>query len=190
MNSKPKLFLTLLVVCAVGAGVGYGVNQAGKSHKSTKSLTTPTYTYTVPTSCHARDNGALPDPSCTPGLDNHVVVQSTINKTICVKGWTSTIRPPVSYTEPLKFKLMKAYGDGSNARDYELDHLIPLELGGSPTSPKNLWPEPHNIVFNGKQEGSYLKDGLENSLRSQVCNGTMKLSAARQEMRSGSWIGG
>ena len=37
---------------------------------------------------------------------------------------------------------MAEYADTNPISDYEEDHLIPLELGGSPTSPLNLWPEP------------------------------------------------
>jgi hypothetical protein len=49
-------------------------------------------------------------------------------------GWTETVRPDECYTEALKIK-------GSRMSDYEEDHLIPLELGGSLSSPRNLWPE-------------------------------------------------
>src|SRR5690242_10597803 len=73
----------------------------------------------------------LPDPSCQPGATNPDVTQSTIGSTICVSGWTSTVRPPTSYTNPLKVTQIAEYRytDTSTA-DYEEDHLIPLELGG------------------------------------------------------------
>jgi hypothetical protein len=38
------------------------------------------------------------------------VTQSTIKQTICKSGWTSTIRPPTSYTNRIKAKELKAYG--------------------------------------------------------------------------------
>lgn len=83
----------------------------------------------------------LPDPFCQPGATYSVVTQSTINSTICVSGWTSTVRPPTSYTNPLKVTQIAQYGySDTSTADYEEDHLIPLELGGSPTSALNLWP--------------------------------------------------
>jgi len=51
--------------------------------------------------------------------------------------------PPENYTHELKIEQIREYGYSDiNLRDYEEDHLIPLELGGNPTDPKNLWPEP------------------------------------------------
>src|SRR4051812_19760085 len=79
----------------------------------------------------------------TPGVLNPAVTQRTINTTICVPGWTRTIRPPASYTNKLKLVRMRQYHESGSPSRYEEDHLIPLELGGHPTSPKNLWPEPH-----------------------------------------------
>jgi hypothetical protein len=72
---------------------------------------------------------------------------------------------------------MRAYGyiNGTSASNYELDHLIPLELGGNPTSVKNLWPEPH--------PSSYVKDNLENKLHDEVCVGNMTLLQAQSIMR-------
>src|SRR4051794_32216428 len=51
----------------------------------------------------------LPDPACTPGATNPDVTQGTIDATICVSGWTSTVRPPTSYTNPLKVRQIVAY---------------------------------------------------------------------------------
>ena len=42
------------------------------------------------------------------GALNPAVTQATIRTTICVSGWTATIRPPVSYTAPLKLAQMRA----------------------------------------------------------------------------------
>jgi hypothetical protein len=102
----------------------------------------------------------LPDSSCTPGSYNSDVTQSTIHSTICVSGWTSTVRPPTSYTNPLKVQGIADYGySDANLADYEEDHLVPLELGGSPRDHGNLWPEPHYGT-----KTAYTKDGVENSL--------------------------
>ena len=61
-------------------------------------------------SCHFR--GEAQDRGCTPGVLNPAVTQSTIKRTVCRTGWTSTIRPPTSYTDPLKLQELRAYGDG------------------------------------------------------------------------------
>ncbi len=138
-------------------------------------------------SCLYRANGALPDARCTPGVYNPAVTQSTIHQTICVKGWTATIRPPLTVTEPQKFKSMRAYGDSTVAGQaglYEFDHLVPLELGGAPDDLRNLWPEPHHVTANGTDQGSYAKDRVENHLNALVCSAKMTLAHARRIMRT------
>ena len=88
---------------------------------------------------------ALPDPDRTPGAVNPAVMQDNIDTTICVRGWAKSVRPPERYTETLKRKQIEEYGYTNHSlSSYEEDHLVPLELGGSPTNPRNLWPEPHS----------------------------------------------
>lgn len=131
--------------------------------------------------CHAV-NGISPDPKCTPGAIDPRVTQSNIKSTICVSGYTKTVRPSTSITDPIKIERMKAYGDTGLSSNYELDHLIPLELGGNPSSVKNLWPEPW-YVNNGASE----KDKFENYLHTQVCSGKMSLGTAQFEIAS-NWM--
>ncbi|MEU5547782.1 hypothetical protein AB0G85_36525 [Streptomyces sioyaensis] len=117
----------------------------------------------------------LPDATCRPGAYNPTGTQPTIKMTICVPGWTKTVRPPVSYTAPLKIKQIGEYGySDTSTADYEEDHFVPLELGGAPRDPKNLWPEPR---YGDKLAAS--KDPVENKLKLAVCDGTVKLDAAR-----------
>ena len=121
----------------------------------------------------------LPDPACTPGALNPDVTQDTIGSTICVSGWTATIRPPVSYTNPLKVQQIAEYGySDTSTSDYEEDHFIPLELGGAPRDPQNLWPEPRYSA-DGSGNTSYTKDSVENKLKTAVCNGTVNLADAQ-----------
>jgi len=70
---------------------------------------------------------------------------------------------------------MVLYGETGSPSGYEEDHFVPLELGGAPKNPKNLWPEPHSQ--------SKLSDPLENHLKRKVCKGLMKLAKARSAMR-------
>lgn len=122
----------------------------------------------------------LPDPSCQPGATNPDVTQSTIGSTICVSGWTKTVRPPTSYTNPLKVRQIAEYGySDTSTADYEEDHLIPLELGGAPRDPENLWPEPR---YDAGGATAADKDTVENALKKKVCAGTMTLAAARYIM--------
>lgn len=125
-----------------------------------------------------------PDPTLTPGALNPGVTQSTIKSTICVSGWTATIRPPSEYTTDLKIEQMSEYDytDTSTAA-YEEDHLISLELGGSPTDPRNLWPEPYTAsLADGRPTGAHIKDGFETKLKSEVCGGTISLVQAQVEI--------
>jgi hypothetical protein len=134
-----------------------------------------------PGSCHARGAGqfSLPDPRCTPGAVNPAVTQATIDRTICVTGWTKTVRPSESITEPEKAASMAAYGDEGSMGSYEYDHLIPLELGGAANDPRNLWPEPGGVANP--------KDSVENALREAVCDGRMPLRRA-QHIVATDWV--
>jgi len=134
----------------------------------------------LPASCHVRDN-ALPDPACTPGATDPAVTQANIGSTICVAGYTTRVRPPVSYTTPLKRTLMARYGETGPGAGYELDHLVPLEIGGAPRSVSNLWPEPNG------HPGSTEKDHLENYLHTRVCAGRLPLADA-QRMFETNWL--
>jgi hypothetical protein len=112
------------------------------------------------------------DPARTPGVLNPEVTQANVDQTICVHGWTRTIRPPTSYTSELKTRQMAEYGVGGSPSDYQEDHLISLELGGHPTDPRNLWPEPI--------ERALKVDQTENELNRKVCSGELTLAEAQR----------
>lgn len=124
----------------------------------------------------------LPDRNCTPGAIDPRVTQDNIQQTICVSGYTKTVRPSSSYTTPLKVRQMALYGWTGTTADYEEDHLISLELGGNPTDERNLWPEPYNIP-----NGARAKDKIENLLHSQVCAGQITLADA-QTLIATNWL--
>jgi hypothetical protein len=107
----------------------------------------------------------------TPGVLNPDVTQATFATTICVHGWTKTIRPPTDYTNALKVRQMREYGVGGSPSDYQEDHLISLELGGHPTDPRNLWPEPYPRAS--------AVDAIENDLNRRVCSGDLSLERAQ-----------
>ena len=121
---------------------------------------------------HGDANAILADPVRTPGVLNPNVTQANIRSTICRHGWTATIRPPVSYTNALKRKQMRQYGETGSMSDYQEDHLISLEMGGNPTDPRNLWPEPYPRAAE--------MDKIENELNSEICDGKLTLAQAQQ----------
>jgi hypothetical protein len=138
-------------------------------------------------SCHARGSGLYsePDPRCTPGALNPAVTQATIGSSICRSGWTSTVRPPESITEPEKLASIEAYGDTKLASSYEYDHYVPLELGGAVNDQRNLWPEPDYPAHSGFNLNP--KDHLERALNRLVCHGEMQLGEA-QHLIATDWV--
>lgn len=124
-----------------------------------------------------------PDHACTPGSIDPRVTQANIKQTICVSGYTSTVRPPVAVTNKIKTDRMKAYGYTDSPTNYELDHLISLEIGGNPSDPANLWPEPYHIP-----QGAHQKDQVENLLHKRICSGQITLQEAQKEI-SNNWEG-
>ncbi len=127
-----------------------------------------------------------PNPRATPGATNPAVSQSNIATTICVKGWTGTVRPPLDVTGTLKrlqLRVGKAHA-ANREEDFEEDHLIPLELGGAPSDARNLWPQPRHAA-NGW--GADRKDGLERVLNRLVCDGKLPLVQAQQAIAR-DWI--
>ncbi len=141
----------------------------------------------APGECHVVTQSAvsgdiLPDPLCTPGAVDPAVTQADLASTICMSGYTKTVRPPASNTNAFKVQVLAAYNE-PYARTIELDHLVPLELGGA-NSASNLWPEPNRTdatSFNNP------KDAIEAQLRAAVCSGTISLVAAQDAIAS-DWV--
>lgn len=116
-----------------------------------------------------------PDPQCTPGS---VFPDATPDK-ICVSGYTQTVR---DVSIEIKRQVYQEYGITTHTTgQYEVDHLISLELGGN-NDLANLWPEPANPI-----PGFHEKDKVENYLHNQVCDGKMSLQQA-QKLISSDWI--
>ena len=106
---------------------------------------------------------------------NPDVDEETVDTTICLPGYTRSVRPASSYTNGVKKKLMKeARIDAARIGDYELDHIVPLALGGHPRKPSNLMLQP----WEGER-GAKAKDVLEVRLQSLVCRGKLDLTDAQ-----------
>ncbi len=117
-----------------------------------------------------------PDPKLTPGA-----VLPVTRDDICVPGYTQKVR---NVPEAVKRQVYAEYGITSHkAGDFEVDHLISLELGGS-NSPKNLWPESYKT----QPWNAHVKDALENRLHADICTNQIDMAAAQHEIAT-DWIG-
>jgi hypothetical protein len=138
----------------------------------TAAPTTATTATTAPSAPAGAAN--RPNPALTPGVADPAVTQANIHSTICVSGYTATVRDVSTST---KNKVYAEYGITSHAAgSYEVDHLISLELGGS-NDIRNLWPEPYLGVDNAHD-----KDVIENRLHDEVCSGQLTLAQGQDEI--------
>ncbi|HEX2698536.1 MAG TPA: HNH endonuclease signature motif containing protein [Anaerolineales bacterium] len=118
---------------------------------------------------------AMPDHACTPGA----IFPDATKEKICVSGYSSQVR---NVPESEKDQVYAEYGIASHEPgQYEVDHLISLELGGS-NDIANLWPEPAE-----PRPGFHEKDAVENYLHDQVCSGAISLGQA-QSLIANDWL--
>ena len=128
---------------------------------------------TKSTGCVAK-NG-LPDSTCTPGA----IFKDATKDQICINGYSASVR---NVSVETKQKVYAEYGILSHVTgEYEVDHLISLELGGNNDS-ANLWPEAASPT-----PGFHEKDMVENYLHYQVCHGIISLQKAQLEI-STNWL--
>ncbi len=103
---------------------------------------------------------------------NPAVTPATITTTICATGWTRTVRPYVAGMKQIKAEMLAAIGEPIDHRNrYELDHVVPLSLGGAPLDRRNLALQP---IDEARQ-----KDAVEVCLSSLVCQGKIALEDAQ-----------
>jgi hypothetical protein len=141
------------------------VDSVGQPHAQSEQLY-------LPRSETARP--AAVDPAITP---------HNIQATVCVKGYTARVRPDKHVTNQLKREQMRQYRYAdANPQHYEEDHLIPLNIGGSPTDPQNLWPQPREGAWGADQ-----KNDLEFVAYKMVCNGELSLLEAQRRIAH-NWI--
>jgi hypothetical protein len=127
-----------------------------------------------------------PTPTQTPspaedvlaGRTNPAVTQATVHSTICVSGYTATIRPPWSVTSKVKTEM--AAEQHVSVADVILDHVVPLEGGGAPGS----LTDHRNFMLQPKAQ-SYMKDRLEDEMRDDICSGRVPLHTAQVAMADG-----
>ncbi len=115
-----------------------------------------------------------PNPALTPGDTFPGVTQAQV----CVSGYTEGVR---NVTSDEKAEVYRRYGVPNESGKHEVDHFIPLELGGS-NMLTNLWPEPYEPI-----PGAHEKDRVENYLHDEVCSGRMTLAQAQEAIRT-DWV--
>jgi len=172
-------YLSLLTVIAavlfVLSGCSVTISPTSPSGTGSPSTAgqTPLGVQTKTSGCVA--HGGLPDSACTPGA----VFPNATQQEICRSGYTRSVRNvPVSEKE-------QAYAEYGifhhSSGQYEVDHLVPLEVGGS-NDIANLWPE---AAY--PKPGFHEKDKVENYLHDQVCSGAMSLNEAQKEIAT-NWL--
>jgi hypothetical protein len=156
----------------------------GRSHdvraNAERQRTAPSYSSAVSAAIswtRAPSSAEMPDSTLTPGA-----VATANTATVCRPGYATSVRPTGLIWKRLKEQAYVEYGirrghrsyvDNHGVRHpaYEIDHLIPLEIGGAPADIRNLWPEPI--------ESARVKDEVENELHELVCSGRMSITRAQ-----------
>jgi hypothetical protein len=210
VNRRKALYVVVPASVLLALGAASTLGDSGpfsgdeKTNESTSSsvvvvTTSPEPPTTVqaalptPATAHTVKNGwsVIPRHDLTPGATDRRVTQANIDDTICTADWVEDNRLPPSYTTPTKTKQIAAYGYSTYAiENFDLDHLVPLELGGDPSAIENLWPQPweereERLVPVGW--GVETKNALERKLHNAVCAGEMPLADAQKAV-AGDWI--
>ena len=173
----PAVLAEGLVMAALALG-GCGTGSIGSSTSlgSSGGMTSATHQFGVQTKtsgCQA--HGGLQDSACTPGA----IFPTATKDKICVSGYASSVR---NVPESEKNAVYAEYGITSHyTGQYEVDHLVSLELGGS-NDISNLWPEAAS-----PKPGFHEKDKVENYLHDQVCSGAISLQQAQIEIAT-NWL--
>src|SRR5579859_6233563 len=160
-----------------GLNISVGSNNANNGNSGNQAPVNPnSYQFGVQaktTGCQVNDK--FPDSACTPGA---IIDTATVSQ-ICQSGYAKSVR---NVTTSEKDQVYKEYGILSHSTgQYEVDHLVSLELGGS-NDISNLWPEAAS-----PQPGFHEKDKVENYLHAQVCSGAIDLKQAQIEIAT-NWI--
>jgi hypothetical protein len=110
------------------------------------------------------------------GYANPNVTQRNLSTTVCHRGYSSSVRPPTSYTNFIKTQLLHNFHLSGTISDYELDHLESISLGGSVYDTRNLWMQPW---YQARPD-----DALEYKWYKQLCSGQVTLRYIRNFEKS------
>ncbi len=150
-----------------GSGGGQGGGQGGGSGSAPTGRTILLGRRTQTSACV---RSARPDRACSPGA----YYSRLTKRVICSSRFRTGAIRNVPQSE--KFEVEREYGMAAAyyGRTIEIDHIVPLELGGS-NAIANLFPEPGSGTAN-----YHVKDALENRAKAMVCAGQLSLGAARR----------
>jgi hypothetical protein len=164
--------LGLLILGAGCADITAPVVQPPKSRSAPVPVPHPTPA--LPSTVFAEDLPCVQTRhGCVPL--NPDVTEDTVSQTICAPSYTKAVRPSSNYTNSVKAKLLRERGLAKTLMsDYELDHIVPIALGGHPRKLANLTLQP----WEG-EHGAKRKDLLERRLQILVCRGELKLNEAQ-----------
>lgn len=124
------------------------------------------------------DQTSILPPRTTTGAIDPFISQANIGTTICRPGYARSVRPTYAVTELIKQRLMDTQHPGESFADYELDHLVPISLGGAPLDLRNIWLQPRR----GRANAAH-KNALAYVLWRLVCERRLPLRATQQAIR-------
>ena len=174
------VFILLFVVSACAGVTVTTTNPSsnqGSSQGGSSSGASPTPKFGVQSkTSNCKALKGMPDSACTPGA----VISTATKAKVCKSGYARSVR---NVPTSVKNKAYSSYSiTHHRTGQYEVDHLISLELGGS-NDISNLWPE-----LASPKPGFHEKDKVENYLHSQVCSGAISLQKAQVEIAT-DWLG-
>ena len=97
---------------------------------------------------------------------------------VCAADFEASVKPIAKWQRD---QALERYGKRPEDFTGELDHLIPVSLGGT-NDLDNLWPLPSN-----KDMGPEQKKALEVKLHQMVCDKTITLKAAQEAIKK-DWV--
>ena len=182
MKRRSTLSSLLTILILIVLLIWYRSSNSPRSTPPASGTPTPTVSHTEPkwgvqtktSGCMAHDG--LPDSACTPSA----IFPDATKEKICVPGYARSVR---DVPQSLKNKVYNEYGITQHvAGQYEVDHLVSLQLGGS-NDIANLWPEAAS-----PKPGFHEKDSVENYSHDQICSGAISLKEAQIEIAT-NWLG-
>lgn len=142
-------------------------------------------------------NEAYPDPVCNPGAISPRVTQANIHETVCSRNrfpdpsrpnltvsWNARERAlylPRSDSDARRRQMASAYNLAPTA-NFELDHIVPISLGGGPQAVANTFPQPWDGAH-----GANAKDKVEVDTWRKLCSGQLSLAQAQAVFLGGRW---
>lgn len=162
MTARPPIaVIAALILAASASPASAGVRQA---------LQSQALQHLVP---HGPDP-IRPDPQKTPGA-----VLTSDAKAVCYPGYSKTVRHT---SGDLKHQVYQSYGLSNKTGHYEIDHLVPLSIGGADVR-DNLWPQSYDTT----PWNAHVKDRLEWKVLHLVCNGKVPMAQVQQDIAQ-DWI--